>query len=231
MKNIISLAFLLILSVAVRAQTNTTAEVFIELSDEGRYTITLDDQSITSTRSRIRFFDVERGNATLTIALGNQQLLNNTIHLTAGKRLIFSYSKRLGLKALGELDLYNNNRYALDNWNGYQQQRPNNIPSFPRRRLPRAMDQQQFDSFLRVIKNEAFDNSKHNVFVAAIKNNALTVDQLIQVLKLYNFDDGKLKTAFFAFDYITDPQRFFQVRDSFVFLSSKEKLDEFLSKK
>lgn len=230
-KNILSLAFLLMLSVAVKAQYNPTAEVFIEVSDEGRYTLTLDDQSITSNRSRFRFFEVSAGNAIMRISIDKQPLLNTNIRLDAGDRYVFSYSKRLGLKLISQMPCYSNGAYVLDNWDGSLKPLPDNNPGFPRRRTIRAMGSTQFNSFLQTIKREYFDDSRYTAFAAAIKDNALTVDQLKQVLKLYSFDDGKLKTAFLAYDYVTDPQRFFEIKDSVSFLSSRESIDKFLLKK
>lgn len=229
MKNILSLAFLLILSVTVKAQPNTAAEVFVELSDEGRFTIAVDDQSITSTRSRFRFFDVAQGEANITIAANNQQFLTSSIRVTAGERYIFSYSKRLGLKLVSRLPFYSAGNYMLDNWDGSLKPTPANGP--PRRRFIRAMDQKQFASLMQTIKRGYFDDDRYTAFAAAIKDNALTVDQLIQVLKLYSFDDGKLKTAFYAYDYLTNPQSFFQVKEALTFLGSQDSIDKFLLKR
>jgi len=229
MKKILSVVFLLILSVIVKAQPNTAAEVFIEVSDEGKFTITIDDQSITSARSRFRFFDVAQGNATITITSNNQQFLNSSINLIPGERYIFSYSKRLGLKLVTRLPFYSSGNYILDNWDGSLKPSPYN--GSPRRRFIRAMDQKQFASFMQTIKRGYFDDDRYTAFAAAIKDNALTVDQLIQVLKLYSFDDGKLKTAFYAYDYLTDPQRFFQVKDALTFMGSQDSIDKFLLKR
>lgn len=99
MKRILNLAFLLLLCIAVKAQTNTTAEVFIEVSDEGRYTIALNDQSITSNHSRFRFFELMPGNAAITITSKDGELLTSNITVSANQRYIFQLLQTAGFKA------------------------------------------------------------------------------------------------------------------------------------
>lgn len=129
------------------------------------------------------------------------------------------------------MPFYSAGNYMLDNWDGALNPIQDDGPRSSRRRFIRAMDQKQFSSFMQTIKRGYFDDDRHTAFAAAIKDNALTVDQLMQVLKLYSFDDGKLKTAFYAYDYLTDRQSFFKVKDVLVFLGSQNSIDNFLLKR
>ncbi|WP_311952699.1 DUF4476 domain-containing protein [Mucilaginibacter terrae] len=229
MKKLFLLASFVLLTHFVKAQGNIDAEVFIEFSDEGRYTVSIDDQALTSSRSRFRFFEVRPGNAAISVSSGNKQLINSTVAIAPARRSIFTFSKRLGLKLQAQIPLYNNGQYRLDDWDN-SSVRSNQAPSFPRRRMPQPMDEQAFSALLKSVKSQGFDSDKKNVFTAAIRNNALTVSQLKDALKAFSFDDEKLKAALFAYDYVVDPGNFFQVRELFVFQSNKDKIDQFLQK-
>ena len=78
------------------------------------------------------------------------------------------------------------------------------------------------------IRKAPFADDKKKVFRLALQNNYITVSQLSELLKQFNFDDEKIDWATMAYNYTADTERFYQLRDLLVFDSSKQKLDKFL---
>ncbi len=88
---------------------------------------------------------------------------------------------------------------------------------------------ERFENMLHTIENQDFESSKLSTAKQIVKyNNCLTVNQLVQILNLFDFDDTKLKLAKFAYDYIYDIEDFYKVNNVFDFDSNKKKLAKYL---
>lgn len=95
-------------------------------------------------------------------------------------------------------------------------------------RYRRVLSPGQFDRMQEMIKKEPFKDGKKNVFKLAMQDKYLMVDQLSDVLKQFSFDDEKLDWALMAYPFIADAQHFYQLRDKFVFISTRDKFDQFM---
>ncbi len=233
MKKIFNLLLFLFAVLTVNAQTDvSSAEVFVQVTQNGRYTVSIDDQFAGSAQNRFRFFDVTPGNVLLTISSNGKQLFSDNITVAGGKRTILNYSKGKGLQYLAQPYIYNDGLYALDNWNGFLVNeneaagRPRS--SFPGQRFPEGMGQQQFGRLLQSVKAESFDDGKYKVFILGTKNTDLTTQQTASILKLFTFDEKRIQAAIYAYAHVVDVDNFYQVRDLFTFSSSRDKIDKFL---
>jgi hypothetical protein len=91
------------------------------------------------------------------------------------------------------------------------------------------VSEQRFSQMINSVKNQSFSDDKQRVTKQIVKSNCMTVDQLVDLLNEFSFDDGKLETAKFAYDYIYDIENYFKVFDVFSFSSSGEELEEYIN--
>jgi len=90
---------------------------------------------------------------------------------------------------------------------------------------------ERFENMLHTIENEMFEDGKLRVSKQIIKtNNCMTVNQLMQILRLFDFDENKLKLAKFAYSYVYDVENYYKVNNAFDFDSNKNKLDNYINK-
>lgn len=88
---------------------------------------------------------------------------------------------------------------------------------------------ERYESMLQAVKNQDFDDNKLRVAKQIIKQNAcLTVNQLVGILKLFDFERNKLELAKFAYHYVYDIENYYKVNNVFDFDSSIKKLDAYI---
>ena len=91
------------------------------------------------------------------------------------------------------------------------------------------VSEQRFNQMINSVKNQSFSDDKQRVTKQIVKSNCMTVDQLVDLLNEFSFDDGKLDTAKFAYNYIYDVENYFKVFDVFSFSSSGEELEQYIN--
>lgn len=91
------------------------------------------------------------------------------------------------------------------------------------------VSEQRFNQMINSVKNQSFSDDKQRVTKQIVKSNCMTVDQLVDLLNEFSFDDGKLNTAKFAYNYIYDVENYFKVFDVFSFSSSGEELEQYIN--
>jgi len=89
----------------------------------------------------------------------------------------------------------------------------------------------RLSSMAKTVEKQTFGDDKVRVTKQIIRTNCLTLDQLIVILNKFDWDDGKLEIAKFAYDYVYDLENYYMVYDLFTFSSSGEELEEFLNSK
>lgn len=98
-------------------------------------------------------------------------------------------------------------------------------------RIERVMRPATFEQLKASVKNEIFDDDKTKVIQISIQNSSPTTYQIGELLKLYSFEDKALVCAKMAYNFVTDRQRFFIIKDVFKFKSNQDALLEFLGQK
>ncbi len=82
------------------------------------------------------------------------------------------------------------------------------------------------------INNSSFDNSKLTVAKQAISaKKCFTVNQIKEILGLFDFESSKLELAKYAYDYCIDKSNYYLVNDLFSFSSSKDDLTKYVQGK
>ena len=94
-----------------------------------------------------------------------------------------------------------------------------------------AMSPVDFENAKRAIAKEVFQDAKTKVMFQIIQNNCLSTLQIEQLMKLYNFDDERLKVAKFALDYCVDPKKYYSLNSLLSFDSSKNELIDYAQSK
>ena len=93
------------------------------------------------------------------------------------------------------------------------------------------VNSERLDDMAKTVKNQTFGDDKVRVTKQIVRSNCITLDQLIVLLNEFDWDDGKLEIAKFAYDHVYDLENYYKVYNLFTFSSSGEELDEFIQSK
>lgn len=112
MKKIFTLAF----SIIICSSLFASAEFFVKINSNGNYTVSLNNQTISSTTNTFRFFDLYAGNYNLkVIKNGNGRIVfNQKITIQDGFRTVAELDAYTGLKVIDKLAFVQQNWY-IDN--------------------------------------------------------------------------------------------------------------------
>ena len=91
------------------------------------------------------------------------------------------------------------------------------------------MGQSNFAAAKKTVAEASFEESKLSTAKSVATANCLSTDQVVELCKLFGFEDSKLAFAKFAYKHTTDPKNYFKVNNVFSFDSSKDDLNKFLS--
>ena len=140
------------------------------------------------------------------------------------------------------------NHHAGSYWNGNQNiHGVNHVPNpngnggfvsiLPHRPQPVAcapamvgMSPQAFNAALRAIQNQAFDADQVRMAKQIIRTNAVSSQQIAEMMRLMSFESSRLELAKFGYNFVADPQNYFVVNDVFWFSSSIRELDRFINR-
>lgn len=129
MKKIFTLAFSILISSSIFA----AAEFFIKINSSGNYSVSLNNQKMTSNNNIFRFFDLYDGNYVLKIyenGYNGRLIYNKPVNIKNGFRTVAELDKYSGLKIIDRIPYVQTNWY-IDNLVIYQNQSSwnNNGPS------------------------------------------------------------------------------------------------------
>jgi hypothetical protein len=93
-----------------------------------------------------------------------------------------------------------------------------------------GMNPNAFSNALRAIENQTFDSDQVRMAKQIIRTNAVSSQQIAEVMRLMSFESSRLAIAKFGYGYVADPQNYFVVNDVFWFSSSIRELDRFINR-
>lgn len=252
MKAKLTLAIFSFLTIAF-TQARADAEFFLRISDDGRYTVSIDDQTITMSRGRFRFFDLPAGRQRIAILRNNMQVFEDWIDLRNDSRTVAEFVPRRGIRPLSVYPLYINGRYCGPDWDqqGYTNNGPNwpngnpdrpNGNTWPDRDRPgngngnyppntntAGMSRFDFEQLKSRVNRESFDERKFELLRNVLPGRPLSSAQLSDLLRQFSFDKYRLETAKVGWESVTDRQNYYIVFDTFSFDSSKRDLKQFIN--
>jgi len=92
------------------------------------------------------------------------------------------------------------------------------------------MSTPEFNERLAAIKKTSFDKDRLSKSKQVFDDENLTTNQVIEVVKVFSFDDSKLDFAKWAYKITMDKKNYFRVEDHFSFNKSKNDLRDFVKK-
>ncbi len=98
--------FTLILSMLSAVSIFAAAEFFVKINNNGNYTVSLNNQSITSTSNIFRFFDLYNGNYNLAVyenGYNGRMIFNQQISISNGYRTVAELDKFYGLRIIDKI--------------------------------------------------------------------------------------------------------------------------------
>jgi len=96
---------------------------------------------------------------------------------------------------------------------------------------PVCMPQHDFNKAFTVIQGERFEDSKLKTAKQIASNNFLCVAQIVQICRLFSFEQTKLDFAKFAYQYCVDKNNYFQLNEVFTHTSSKDELRKYIERR
>jgi hypothetical protein len=91
-----------------------------------------------------------------------------------------------------------------------------------------CMPMGDFSRALSVIQGESFENSKLNTAKQVTSVNYLCVNQIIQVCKIFSFEQTKLEYAKYAYHYCIDQNNYYLLNEVFTYAASKDELRQYI---
>jgi len=92
------------------------------------------------------------------------------------------------------------------------------------------MSPEAFSALLRMLEKASFSDEKYSIVKEAASKNYFTSEQVLQILREFDFEDDRLKVAKLLYPKVVDPENFFIVYDAFTFSSSKRELRKWVEK-
>lgn len=94
----------------------------------------------------------------------------------------------------------------------------------------REMSESSYNRAQTSINGKGFSEEKLTIFKQVIKNNCVSVSQVVGFMNLFTYEEEKLDVAKLSYPKTTNKEDFYQVNDAFTFSESIEDLEEFLAK-
>ncbi len=95
----------------------------------------------------------------------------------------------------------------------------------------RSMDDASFGKAKQNIASKGFDETRLSTAKQVAKANCLTTEQIVEIMKVFGFDETRLDFAKYAYDYCFDQNNYSNVSEGFSFDSSAEELNEYIETK
>ena len=111
------------------------------------------------------------------------------------------------------------------------QTQPSNATIVGNGNCSRSMDAASFGKAKQTIESKGFDDTKLSTAKQVAKANCLTTDQILEVMKIFGFEESRLEFAKYAYDFCFDQNNYYNVSQGFSFDSSTEELNEYMETK
>ena len=93
------------------------------------------------------------------------------------------------------------------------------------------VNSEEFSQILISIKDQNFSDKQKEMAKQNIEKKCLSMEQLKEIVSLFNFDKDRLEVIKYLYDYSPAPDKMYTFRGMLKFLSSKQELDTFLINK
>lgn len=92
------------------------------------------------------------------------------------------------------------------------------------------MSDRDFEEARAALAAESFDNTRLTLAKQIASTNALSAAQIMEICKMFSFENNRLDFAKYAYPYCIDKNKYYLVNGAFSYDSSKRDLDAFIKK-
>lgn len=92
-------------------------------------------------------------------------------------------------------------------------------------------DQKWFQELYQKVKDKPFKDERLKILREAVRQSDFTCDEIVQLMKIFNFDDERLEALVILEPTIIDRENTDRIVDSMTFISGEEKAKNILNKK
>ena len=215
-------------------QNTGYSEVFLRIPEYGYYTVEIDDQVISSSSGKYRFFDLRSGRMMLSIYQDRYLVYRTSLNVRNNTRMVLDFFSNYGLYLLDSYRVQGQ-MYGFNEWddvwnNPYNSGNYNNQSGYNQSK--EVMDNRSFDNFVQTLKRtESFDKDKLAFIEQQVKSALFTSQQISTLLNTFSFDDTRLQAGKLLYDYCIDTKNFYIVYESFDFDKNKKELMNYVSKR
>jgi len=103
-------------------------------------------------------------------------------------------------------------------------------PPVPVDEGPFPISQEEFNGLINSIKDESFQENQLSIVQISARYNYFTVNQVIQVIDLFSFSDGKLTALEYLYPHVVDKFNSHQIVNAFTYSSDKEKATDIINR-
>ena len=175
----------------------------------------------------------------LDVETGLMEKVVNTFCDAVGKD-IYDASTKLGQRLFDLEEAEHESRPAVRPWKGHRVRadhhaRPKDTvaPAVVEAQpvVASGMEKAEFESAIKLLQAEGFDNNRLEMAKQMAASNPMSVQQIIEICKLFSFENNKLDFAKHAYSTCTEKGKYYLVNEVFSFSSSKTELQEFIGGK
>ena len=93
----------------------------------------------------------------------------------------------------------------------------------------KPMSHTEYEAFKKSGQAKDFEDTRLKLAKQAISGHCILVDQVLDLMNLFDFEDTRLEFAKFVYNYTYDIGNYFKINDAFEFESSTDALIEFIN--
>jgi len=102
-------------------------------------------------------------------------------------------------------------------------------PPTPIEEGPFPISEEEFNGLTTSIKNESFQENQLSIVQISARYNYFTVNQVVRVIELFSFSDGKLTALEYMYPNAVDKFNSHLIINAFTYSSDKEKAQEIIN--
>jgi hypothetical protein len=95
---------------------------------------------------------------------------------------------------------------------------------------PYPISEEEFSGLVNSIKNESFQENQLSVVQISARYNYFTVNQVVKLIDLFSFSDGKLKALEYLYPNVVDKFNSHQIVNALTYSSDKEKATDIINR-
>ena len=212
---------ILLLALSIQLNAFAVSELFMKMEKSGYYSVTIGDQTMINSSNHFRFLDLSAGNHSFTVTniMNGSQVFSGSVLLSDNKRMVVRFDAIWKMWKVDEVTISWTNWYTpghagtSGNTTVGTNTNNNGTLDFPKAKA--------------AIDAEIMDQGKVDKAKNILAKATLSTGQIVEICKLFTFDQYRLDFAKFAYDRCSDKANYFVVSNTFTFSSYAKELEEY----